>query len=260
MLDVRFGDRGPLVAAMQILLRRAGVGPTPVDGIFGDETVEAVQQYQSREGIPNSGQIDSLTWNRLGREQRLWVFGVNDIYDPQHLRVQPTGLGRSVVMIGGACAGVIQVVQTVRSRLPAGHRILLLRFWGHGRPGLTAISAGTGQLLGAPAASRPDHFRIGSVIATENISRISGALVGLRPLFVTFGSVEMHGCRAGAGRDGTRLLTELAGILGVPASAGQVDQWFGHVSAFRFEGSAKTVYPGGASLRTWAAAQAALAH
>lgn len=36
-----------------------------VDGIYGEETAEAVRQFQLANGLPVTGKVDSVTWNRL---------------------------------------------------------------------------------------------------------------------------------------------------------------------------------------------------
>ena len=38
------------------------------DGIYGNETVEAVMEYQIRNNIPATGRVDSLTWDSIYRD------------------------------------------------------------------------------------------------------------------------------------------------------------------------------------------------
>ena len=39
-----------------------------VDGIYGTETAEAVRQYQLMNGLPVTGAVDSITWERLSAD------------------------------------------------------------------------------------------------------------------------------------------------------------------------------------------------
>lgn len=36
-----------------------------IDGIYGTETADAVQKYQTQSGLPPTGEIDQTTWDRL---------------------------------------------------------------------------------------------------------------------------------------------------------------------------------------------------
>lgn len=65
-----------------------------------------------------------------------------------------------------------------------------------------------------------------------------------------YGSIELHGCRVGAGASGRRLLSGMASVCRVPVSAGLRRQ-YGSSWAARFEGPTVTVCPGGMSLADW---------
>lgn len=56
---------GPSVLYVQILLDRAHFSPGAIDGRWGMNTEKAVYWLQRREGIPATGIVDSLTFNRL---------------------------------------------------------------------------------------------------------------------------------------------------------------------------------------------------
>lgn len=62
---LRFGDRGPEVAALQQALRSAGYGPGVVDGIFGPRTEEAVRRAQADLGVTVDGLAGPATMTRL---------------------------------------------------------------------------------------------------------------------------------------------------------------------------------------------------
>ncbi|MDQ1047655.1 peptidoglycan-binding protein [Streptomyces sp. V4I2] len=59
------GHAGPEVAEAQCLLRRAGVSPGVVDGIFGPHTERAVKRVQQREGLVVDGIVGPHTWEVL---------------------------------------------------------------------------------------------------------------------------------------------------------------------------------------------------
>ncbi|MEU3985297.1 peptidoglycan-binding protein [Streptomyces sp. NPDC026672] len=56
---------GPEVAEAQCLLRRAGISPGDVDGVFGPKTQRAVERIQMRDGLVVDGVIGPHTWQAL---------------------------------------------------------------------------------------------------------------------------------------------------------------------------------------------------
>ncbi|MFC8075376.1 peptidoglycan-binding protein [Streptomyces sp. NPDC057307] len=56
---------GPMVAEAQCLLRRAGIPPGDIDGVFGPNTQRAVQRIQTRDGLVVDGVIGRHTWKAL---------------------------------------------------------------------------------------------------------------------------------------------------------------------------------------------------
>ncbi|MFD5629010.1 peptidoglycan-binding protein [Streptomyces sp. NPDC127072] len=56
---------GPEVAEAQCLLRRAGISPGDIDGVFGPKTQRAVQRIQTRDGLVVDGVIGPHTWQAL---------------------------------------------------------------------------------------------------------------------------------------------------------------------------------------------------
>lgn len=59
------GSAGPEVVEAQCLLRRAGLAPGVIDGIFGPHTERAVRQAQKRAGLVVDGIIGPHTWKAL---------------------------------------------------------------------------------------------------------------------------------------------------------------------------------------------------
>ena len=62
---LRMGNRGSAVAFVQRLLRQRGYN-VPVDGIFGNMTRNAVTNFQRRNNLSQTGQVDDGTWRALG--------------------------------------------------------------------------------------------------------------------------------------------------------------------------------------------------
>ncbi|MDT0615299.1 peptidoglycan-binding protein [Streptomyces lancefieldiae] len=62
---VAYGHAGPEVAEAQCLLRRAGISPGEVDGIYGPLTQRAVKRVQKRDGLVVDGIIGPHTWKAL---------------------------------------------------------------------------------------------------------------------------------------------------------------------------------------------------
>lgn len=62
-----YGHAGPEVAEAQCLLRRAGISPGDIDGIFGPVTERAVRRMQKRAGLVVDGIVGPHTWKALRR-------------------------------------------------------------------------------------------------------------------------------------------------------------------------------------------------
>jgi len=53
--DVKFGDKGPVVRALQVGLTAAGFSPGQIDGDFGPRTAQAVRAFKRSRGVSRSG-------------------------------------------------------------------------------------------------------------------------------------------------------------------------------------------------------------
>ncbi|PJE95110.1 peptidoglycan-binding protein [Streptomyces carminius] len=62
---VAYGHAGPEVAEVQCLLRRAGIEPGDIDGIYGPLTQRAVERAQKRDGLVVDGIVGPHTWKAL---------------------------------------------------------------------------------------------------------------------------------------------------------------------------------------------------
>jgi len=64
--NLRQGDRGDDVAEVQRRLQRWGYFNGPVNGVFGPQTLTAVQLFQRRNGLPATGIVADQTFAALG--------------------------------------------------------------------------------------------------------------------------------------------------------------------------------------------------
>ncbi|MGI5456842.1 peptidoglycan-binding protein [Streptomyces sp. CA-249302] len=62
---VAYGSSGPEVAEVQCLLRRAGISPGGIDGMFGPLTRGAVVRFQKRAHLDADGIVGPHTWKAL---------------------------------------------------------------------------------------------------------------------------------------------------------------------------------------------------
>ncbi|MFJ1972909.1 peptidoglycan-binding protein [Streptomyces sp. NPDC087903] len=62
---VAYGNSGPQVAEVQCLLRRRGISPGAIDGMFGPLTMGAVERFQKRARLQVDGIVGPRTWKAL---------------------------------------------------------------------------------------------------------------------------------------------------------------------------------------------------
>ena len=191
---LRFGNKLPAVAAVQILINRKLRQGTfiEVDGIYGKNTREAVRNFQREKRLGADGVVGKNTWAALTANERLQVIDSVDVTNHKDMGYEDEAIrdagGRPIVHFG-MCNGVRAVMSSIQQRANSGG-VALLRFHGHGAPGSMGLSNGTGS-------EATSEFGIRFL---EDIVR---DVAGLRSIFAPFGSVELHGCRVGAGKDGT---------------------------------------------------------
>lgn len=241
---LRYGDRLPSVAAAQILINRGMSQGSyiTVDGIYGRNTREAVRNFQREKShLTRDGIVGENTWRALTLGENLPVLDSVDLTNPKDMGYEDAAIrdaGGSPIVNFGMCGGVKVVMQKIQMQASEGN-VLLLRFHGHGSPGEMGLTVGTGS-------------EISSEFGTTFLDSLARFVSPLSRVFSSFGSVELHGCRVGAGSDGRRLVSALANAWGVPVSAGLRTQYGGGLSTFRFEGPTITAFPRGGNLKTWA--------
>ena len=67
METLRIGSTGASVKLIQSLLSKIGYNPGPIDGIFGQQTKEAVISFQLDNGLIADGIVGPVTWNLFER-------------------------------------------------------------------------------------------------------------------------------------------------------------------------------------------------
>lgn len=63
--EIFYGSSGADVAEAQCLLRRAGISPGGIDGMFGPLTLRAVKRFQQRAGLVADGMLGPRSWKAL---------------------------------------------------------------------------------------------------------------------------------------------------------------------------------------------------
>jgi transcriptional regulator with XRE-family HTH domain len=63
--EISYGSTGADVAEAQCLLRRAGISPGGIDGMFGPLTLRAVKVFQHRTGLVVDGMMGPRSWKAL---------------------------------------------------------------------------------------------------------------------------------------------------------------------------------------------------
>jgi hypothetical protein len=244
MIILRRGDVLPTVTVLQCYLNQQ---PSTrefleVDGIFGPRTEAAVARFRATAfRLAGARYANYEVWRQVVGAEWQIIDSVDrsDHDSPRHAindHLDLAPYGQTLLEQFGISMGSPLVLNRVRSQARLGE-VVLLRFHGHGTPGQMIISSGR-----IAAGSSLDH-RYGEGFFT--------ALRALRPIFASFGSVEMHGCKVGQGRDGRALLSGMADALGVPVTAGINSQYGGGITTYRFEGQTRTICPKGESLVSW---------
>ena len=59
------GVRGQIVTDIQTALGAVGHPVSVVDGVYGSDTETAIKSFQTAQGLPTTGQVDDVTYQRL---------------------------------------------------------------------------------------------------------------------------------------------------------------------------------------------------
>lgn len=252
---LRRGDRLPSVGVLQVLLNR-GIAGTKLakDGDYGSNTKDAVKDFQRPRGLGQDGIVGKNTWPRVSAGAHLQILDAVDITDPDVLNTEGRDLrnaGGNPTLVGYMCNGIEQLVQDLVTRMSGMNEVFLLRFYGHGSPGVMGVSDGVGSVrIGGRKVYLNDEDL--SALTPGSVQLSSDVLSRLSPYFGRYSSVELHGCRVAKSSDGRRMIKQLANTWNVPVTASFNYQYAGGTSTFRFEGRTFTACPGGISLKDWA--------
>ncbi|MEP7381970.1 MAG: hypothetical protein ABI910_09810 [Gemmatimonadota bacterium] len=143
--------------------------------------------------------------------------------------------------------GLFQAAESLSS----ARLIFLLRFIGHGCPGVQGVSIGKGGWY----EYRPGRKRPIAHIFGEQNSKFHGknapsvGRLKLKRIFGPYSCVELHGCHVAAGALGHHFVCEMAIALDVPVTAAIRSQR----SALRFDGPTFTAFPRRQTLKDWSA-------
>jgi peptidoglycan hydrolase-like protein with peptidoglycan-binding domain len=275
-IELRRGDRLPTVAVLQLLLNRTGAA-LRVDGIFGPNTEKALANFRRQRGLGGTGTVDKRSWEVLAGSEDLPIIDCIDVFDPSLFLEDAQWMrdaGASPMLIGGMSNGLVQAITMIRNAaINCGSKVFLLRFIGHGGPGVQDLTGGPGgwdeyikgkkrwhplpayeaNSGGGKTVKTRDHvyqLQASRTSATVAMSKLSG-------LFSCYGSIELHGCNVGYGSHGHALLKLSADAAGVPVSAsalpGKKGYQYAYSSDFRFDSATFTAFPGRQDFPLWCA-------
>jgi hypothetical protein len=245
---LKLGDKLPAVGVAQKLLNARAGSSLTADGDFGQRTKAAVLSFQrSHPGLSADGDIGIQTWPRLTQmtPNVMRIVDCVDVFDPSLYQLEAAdirGAGGDPILIGGMCNGVEQAITNIVSSVAPG-TVFLMRFHGHGAPGVAGVSDGRGD-LGEDRSS----------IDMANWAALEPIMRRLSVIFGPYGCIQFMHCETGNGPQGRQMLQAVANAVKVPATGGVRTQYGGGLRTFKFEGPTVTAFPGGGSLRSWSSA------
>jgi hypothetical protein len=236
----------PAVGVLQKLLIRGGA-TLAADGAFGPRTKKAVIEFQRPRSLRPDGAVGAQTWPRVSVHADLPIMDCVDVFDPlleEDTDAPLRKAGGNPIVVGGLCNGVEQAVNMIQSAAPGN--VFLLRFHGHGAPGVAGVAFGRGDVPGA--------WDERSDIDEETLATTLPMLGRLRGIFGPYGCVQFMHCETGRGPKGHRVLQRIADALGVPATGAVMDQFGlgGGNLPFGYNGPTVTAIPGAGRLADWA--------
>lgn len=241
------GNKIPAVGVAQKLLNARAGSSLVADGDFGDLTKGAVKNFQTPRSLTVDGVIGINTWGRLSQmTDNLDIIDCVDVWDNDLYTLEVADIraaGGEPIIIGGMSNGVEQAVTNILQATRTG-KVFLLRFHGHGAPGVAGVSDGRGEL--------GDHM---SSITMANWGYLQPIIARLRPIFGPYGCIQFMHCETGRGTAGLQMLQNIANTVNVPATAGIDTQYGGGLKTFGFEGPTRSAFPTGQTLKTWSSSR-----
>ena len=117
--SIEFGDANEYVRIVQYMLNiiaenNPAVPSVTEDGIFGDQTREAVTAFQREYGLPANGEINEDTWNAMFRVYRGIILALPEFYTESSIVPYP-----GIVLTLGVQGNGVRLLQTYLNELAA---------------------------------------------------------------------------------------------------------------------------------------------
>jgi Putative peptidoglycan binding domain/Glycosyl hydrolase family 46 len=165
------GVRGQIVTDIQTALGTAGHSVSIVDGVYGSETETAIKSFQAAHGLPATGQVDDVTYQRLMNQ--------NAIPSLFHRCLQITAEyeGTGFTLVNGNFDGAGITWGIVGFTLSNGELSTMLREIDRQFPNVFSDSFGplAAQMRQVLGPSRPQQMDFADSISIGNRSRIQPA-------------------------------------------------------------------------------------
>ncbi len=115
--QLSYGDSGESVRAIQYYLSVVGyfnsnLNTVTIDGVFGDETLNAVKVFQENFGLEPTGVVDRETWNKLNQIYRQIVENLPEDYEGEKAQIYP-----GYVLSQGMRGEAVRNIQTYLNRI-----------------------------------------------------------------------------------------------------------------------------------------------
>ena len=178
----------PLIRA-EVLLDRAGVSPGVIDGKPGSNARRAIAAYQSRSGLPATGDLDAQTWADLVRDARpaMQTYAITpaDVAGPF-----APDVGENFVKLAALPDGPLYAspLEALAERFHMSQDLLRAL-----NPGVDFGKAGTTILVAAPGAPVFSKGDVTQIVVSKSKDEVSafgadGKLLAVYP--ATVGSTE----------------------------------------------------------------------
>lgn len=272
MFFLNYGEKGPKVVLVQALLRLKNID-VKINGNFDESCWRAIQQYRAKLNLPPATSVDGKLFFNLLESSKVKLIDSLDasagsVGDTTRKELDAAaGKDHTLMNKRVPGRGVVNAIDLIVNRCK-GHRIGLLRVFGHGNGG-NWISIALGDPYHLRTSGNPGDMAkynelkadFHSYLDYSHFETHKKTLARLKPLFASFGSAEIHSCTVGTNQQ--KLIEKLADTWGVPVTAGKgvqdvggsyKNQWGENVPyTFIMEGDIYRVYPNEGNLQNWAA-------
>jgi hypothetical protein len=227
-----------------------------VDGHFGEKTKGVAVAFQKLMELEPDGVVGPDTWKKLGQHASGQIIDVVDMADPttRYVNTRLERLGSTPLHPPFLSNALAYIAKQVTGLVEKKGKVGILRLFGHGNAGHQNLSKGLGGFWidpkdpkkprgdprvcqrgrvkdldgrracvypssGGQALALGDRKKEGGEDYHELFRLARTHLAPLRGCFCDYGSLEMHGCQIGKGKDGNKLVGMLALYLSVPVVA-----------------------------------------